>query len=127
MLVINLRLGLLVLGDRPGARRGHGDLPDEVSRPTTRRRERIPVVNADLAENRCRSRVTTPAFRREEPTGPVFAGLSLSYRASPAAAQRYIALYSPSCRLCPRWPPALGARGRVGGRCAPWRCRCAAR
>ena len=57
-------------------------------------REKISVVNADLAENVAGLRVTQ-AFQREDENRERFAGRSFAYRASRLRAQRYIALYVP--------------------------------
>ena len=64
------------------------------SRAYTEARERISVVNADLAENVAGLRVTQ-AFRREGTNRDRFAGRSFAYRESRLRAQRYIALYFP--------------------------------
>jgi ATP-binding cassette, subfamily B, bacterial len=64
------------------------------SKAYTEARERISVVNADLAENVAGLRVTQ-AFRREGTNRDRFAGRSNAYRESRLRAQRYIALYFP--------------------------------
>ena len=64
------------------------------SQAYTEARERISVVNADLAENVAGLRVTQ-AFRREGTNRDRFAALSFGYRSSRLRAQRYIALYFP--------------------------------
>ena len=94
MLVINVRARAAGAGDRPGARGGDRGLPLKSSRAYTEARERISVVNADLAENVAGLRVTQ-AFRREGTNRDRFAGRSFAYRESRLRAQRYIALYFP--------------------------------
>ena len=64
------------------------------SQAYTEARERISVVNADLAENVAGLRVTQ-AFRREGTNRNRFAGRSDLYRQSRLRAQRYISLYFP--------------------------------
>jgi ATP-binding cassette subfamily B protein len=64
------------------------------SQAYTEARERVSVVNADLAENVAGLRVTQ-AFRREGENRARFAGRSFAYRQSRLRAQRYIALYFP--------------------------------
>jgi len=64
------------------------------SQAYTEARERISVVNADLAENVAGLRVTQ-AFRREGTNRDRFAGRSDLYRQSRLRAQRYISLYFP--------------------------------
>ena len=94
MLVINLRLGLLVLAIVPVLAVATVIFRKKSSRAYNEARERISVVNADLAENVAGLRVTQ-AFRREGTNRDRFAGRSLAYRASRLRAQRYIALYFP--------------------------------
>jgi len=94
MLVINLELGLLVLAITPVLAIATVVFRKKSSRAYTEARERISIVNADLAENVAGLRVTQ-AFRREGTNKDRFAGRSLAYRASRLRAQRYIALYFP--------------------------------
>ena len=94
MLVINVRLGLLVLAIVPVLAVATVVFRLKSSRAYTEARERISIVNADLAENVAGLRVTQ-AFRREGTNADRFAGRSSAYRASRLRAQRYIALYFP--------------------------------
>jgi ATP-binding cassette, subfamily B, bacterial len=94
MLVINVELGLLVLAIVPVLAVATVIFRLKSSRAYTEARERISIVNADLAENVAGLRVTQ-AFRREGTNKDRFAGRSLAYRASRLRAQKYIALYFP--------------------------------
>jgi ATP-binding cassette subfamily B protein len=94
MLVINVRLGLLVLAIVPVLAVATVVFRLKSSRAYTEARERISAVNADLAENVAGLRVTQ-AFRREGTNRDRFAGRSYAYRESRLRAQRYIALYFP--------------------------------
>jgi ATP-binding cassette subfamily B protein len=94
MLVINVRLGLLVLAIVPVLAVATVVFRRKSSRAYNEARERISVVNADLAENVAGLRVTQ-AFRREGTNRARFAGRSSAYRESRVRAQRYIALYFP--------------------------------
>jgi ATP-binding cassette subfamily B protein len=94
MLVINLRLGLLVLAITPILAVATVIFRRKSSQAYTEARERISVVNADLAENVAGLRVTQ-AFRREVTNRSRFAGRSDLYRQSRLRAQRYISLYFP--------------------------------
>jgi len=94
MLVINVRLGLLVLAIVPVLAVATVVFRRKSSRAYNEARERISVVNADLAENVAGLRVTQ-AFRRETTNRARFAGRSSAYRESRLRAQRYIALYFP--------------------------------
>jgi ATP-binding cassette, subfamily B, bacterial len=94
MLIINVRLGLFILAMMPFLIAATVVFRVKSSRAYTEARERISVVNADLAENVAGLRVTQ-AFRREDTNRSRFAGRSLAYRASRLRAQRYIALYFP--------------------------------
>ncbi len=94
MLVINFRLGLLVLAIVPVLAAVTVVFRLKSSKAYTEARERISVVNADLAENVAGLRVTQ-AFRREGTNRDRFAGRSFAYRESRLRAQRYIALYFP--------------------------------
>jgi ATP-binding cassette, subfamily B, bacterial len=94
MLIINVRLGLLVLAIVPVLIAATVVFRAKSSKAYTEARERVSVVNADLAENVAGLRVTQ-AFRREDENRERFAGRSFAYRASRLRAQRYIALYFP--------------------------------
>ena len=94
MLVINLELGLLVLAITPVLAVATVIFRRKSSQAYTEARERISVVNADLAENVAGLRVTQ-AFRREGTNRNRFAGRSDLYRQSRLRAQRYISLYFP--------------------------------
>jgi len=94
MLVINLRLGLLVVAITPILAVATVIFRRKSSQAYTEARERISVVNADLAENVAGLRVTQ-AFRREGTNRNRFAGRSDLYRQSRLRAQRYISLYFP--------------------------------
>ncbi len=94
LLVINLRLGLFVLAIMPFLVAATVIFRKKSSQAYTEARERVSVVNADLAENVAGLR-TTQAFRREEQNRARFAGRSDAYRVSRLRAQRYIALYFP--------------------------------
>ncbi|HEY6494569.1 MAG TPA: ABC transporter ATP-binding protein [Trebonia sp.] len=94
MLVINLRLGLLVLAIVPVLAVATVIFRMKSSKAYTEARERVSIVNADLAENVAGLRVTQ-AFRREGANADRFSGRSAAYRSSRLRAQRYIALYFP--------------------------------
>jgi ATP-binding cassette subfamily B protein len=94
MLLINVRLGLFVLAIMPFLIAATIVFRRKSSRAYTEARERVSVVNADLAENVAGLRVTQ-AFRREDTNRARFAGRSFAYRESRLRAQRYIALYFP--------------------------------
>src|SRR5580700_3505470 len=94
MLIINVRLGLLVLAIMPFLIAATVVFRMKSSQAYTEARERVSVVNADLAENVAGLRVTQ-AFRREGANLDRFAGRSRGYRDTRLRAQRYIALYFP--------------------------------
>jgi ATP-binding cassette subfamily B protein len=94
MLVINVHLGLLVLSIIPFLIAATVVFRVKSSRAYSEARERVSVVNADLAENVAGLRVTQ-AFRREGENRSRFADRSYSYRQSRLRAQKYIALYFP--------------------------------
>jgi ATP-binding cassette, subfamily B, bacterial len=94
MLIINVRLGLFVLAIMPVLIVATVVFRAKSSKAYTEAREKVSVVNADLAENVAGLRVTQ-AFRREDENRERFAGRSFAYRASRLRAQRYIALYFP--------------------------------
>jgi ATP-binding cassette subfamily B protein len=64
------------------------------SRAYAEAREKVSIVNADLAENVSGLRVAQ-AYRREQINRDRFGGLSSDYRQSRLRAQRYIAVYFP--------------------------------
>ena len=94
MLIINVRLGLFVLAIMPFLIAATVVFRAKSSKAYTEAREKVSVVNADLAENVAGLRVTQ-AFRREGENRARFAGRSFAYRESRLRAQRYIALYFP--------------------------------
>jgi ATP-binding cassette, subfamily B, bacterial len=94
MLVINVHLGLLVLSILPFLVVATVVFRIKSSRAYNEARERVSVVNADLAENVAGLRVTQ-AFRREGENRSRFADRSYGYRQSRLRAQKYIALYFP--------------------------------
>ena len=94
MLVINVQLGLLVLAIVPVLAVATVIFRMKSSAAYSEARDRISIVNADLAENVAGLRVTQ-AFRREGTNLDRFAGRSSAYRDSRLRAQRYIALYFP--------------------------------
>src|SRR5215470_17890868 len=94
MLIINVRLGLFVLAIMPVLIAATVVFRAKSSKAYTDAREKVSVVNADLAENVAGLRVTQ-AFQREDENRERFAGRSFAYRASRLRAQRYIALYFP--------------------------------
>ncbi|HLH83628.1 MAG TPA: ABC transporter ATP-binding protein [Trebonia sp.] len=94
MLVISVRLGLFVLAIMPFLIAATVVFRAKSAKAYTEAREKVSVVNADLAENVAGLRVTQ-AFRRESRNRERFAGRSDAYRRSRLRAQRYIALYFP--------------------------------
>ncbi len=94
MLIINVRLGLFVLAIVPVLIVATVIFRVKASRAYNEARERVSVVNADLAENVAGLRVTQ-AFRREGENRARFADRSYSYRESRMRAQKYISLYFP--------------------------------
>ena len=94
MLIINVRLGLFVLAIMPFLIAATVVFRVKSSKAYTEAREKVSVVNADLAENVAGLRVTQ-AFRREGANRARFAGRSFAYRDTRLRAQRYIALYFP--------------------------------
>ena len=69
LLIINLKLGLAVLGIFPPLIVATIVFRNKSSRAYAESREKVAAVNADLAENVAGLRVTQ-AFRRSRPTGP---------------------------------------------------------
>jgi ATP-binding cassette subfamily B protein len=94
MLIINVRLGLFVLAIVPVLIVATVIFRFKASHAYNEARERVSVVNADLAENVAGLRVTQ-AFRREGENRARFADRSYSYRESRMRAQKYISLYFP--------------------------------
>ncbi|HTU75169.1 MAG TPA: ABC transporter ATP-binding protein, partial [Trebonia sp.] len=94
LLVINLRLGLIVLTIVPVLVVATVIFRGKSAQAYTEARERVSIVNADFAENVAGLRVTQ-AFRRESANKKRFAGRSSAYRESRLRAQWYIALYFP--------------------------------
>ena len=98
LLVINLRLGLILLTIVPVLFVATFVFRMKASRAYSEAREKVSIVNADLQENVAGLR-TAQAYRREGRNQEIFAGLSLSYRRSRLRAQRYIAVYFPLIQL----------------------------
>jgi ATP-binding cassette subfamily B protein len=94
MLIINVRLGLIACAFVPVLIAATVIFRVKASRAYNEARERVSVVNADLAENVAGLRVTQ-AFRREGENRARFADRSSSYRESRMRAQKYISLYFP--------------------------------
>jgi ATP-binding cassette, subfamily B, bacterial len=94
MLVINLRLGLTLTLFLPALIAATVIFRSKSSKAYSEAREKVSVVNADLAENVAGLRVAQ-AYRREQVNSERFAGLSGAYRKSRLRAQRMIALYFP--------------------------------
>lgn len=98
LLVINLRLGLLVLSVMPVLAAASLIYQSKSSRAYQDAREKVSAVNADLQENVAGMRVTQ-AYRREDRNRARFADRSGAYRNSRLRAQRYIALYFPFVQM----------------------------
>jgi ATP-binding cassette, subfamily B, bacterial len=94
LLIINLKLGLAVLGMFPVLIAATLVFRAKSAKAYNDAREKVAAVNADFAENVAGLRVTQ-AFRREEVNRARFAALSTAFRDSRVRAQRYIALYFP--------------------------------
>jgi len=94
LLLINLRLGLLVLSVMPVLVVATLVYRSKSSLAYQDAREKVSAVNADLQENVAGMRVTQ-AYRREGRNRARFADRSDAYRISRLRAQRYIALYFP--------------------------------
>jgi ATP-binding cassette, subfamily B, bacterial len=94
LLIINLRLGLVVLCILPVLVVATVVFRNRSSRAYQDAREKVSVVNADFAENVAGLRVTQ-AYRREDQNQARFAQRSDSYRVARMRAQRLIALYFP--------------------------------
>ena len=94
MLIINVKLGLVVLCILPVLIAVTVVFRARSARAYQDAREKVSVVNADFAENVAGLRVTQ-AYRREDQNQARFAGRSDSYRRARLRAQRLIALYFP--------------------------------
>jgi ATP-binding cassette subfamily B protein len=117
LLVINLRLGLVVLSVMPVLIVATLIYRSKSSRAYQDAREKVSVVNADLQENVAGMRVTQ-AYRRENHNRMRFTSRSDAYRVSRLRAQRYIALYFPFVQLLSTLAGALVlvvAAGEVRG------------
>ena len=94
LLIINIKLGLVVLCILPVLVVATVVFRSRSARAYQDAREKVSVVNADFAENVAGLRVTQ-AYRREDQNQARFAQRSDSYRAARMRAQRLIALYFP--------------------------------
>ena len=94
LLVINIKLGLVVLAIMPVLVVVTLVFRSRSARAYQDAREKVSAVNADFAENVAGLRVTQ-AYRREGQNQARFAGRSDSYRVARMRAQRLIALYFP--------------------------------
>jgi ATP-binding cassette, subfamily B, bacterial len=94
LLIINGKLGLTVLTIIPLLIVATLVFRAKSSKAYSVARDRVSVVNADLAENVAGLRVTQ-AYRREPRNRAKFAALSDSYRTARLRSQRLIALYFP--------------------------------
>jgi ATP-binding cassette, subfamily B, bacterial len=98
LLVINLKLGLILLTIVPVLFAATMMFRAKASKAYSEARERVSIVNADLQENVAGLR-TAQAYRREGRNQEIFTELSSSYRRSRLRAQRYIAVYFPFVQL----------------------------
>ena len=94
LLIINIKLGLVVLAILPVLVVATVVFRSRSARAYQDAREKVSVVNADFAENVAGLRVTQ-AYRREDQNQARFAQRSDSYRTARMRAQRLIALYFP--------------------------------
>ena len=94
LLLINIRLGLVLLSILPVLIAATVVFRAKSSKAYGDAREKVSVVNADLQENIAGLRVAQ-AYRREQVNADRFAGLSEAYLGARLRAQRYIALYFP--------------------------------
>jgi ATP-binding cassette, subfamily B, bacterial len=94
LLIINVKLGLVILAILPVLIVVTVFFRARSSRAYQDAREQVSVVNADFAENVAGLRVTQ-AYRREDRNQARFAALSNSYRLARMRSQRLIALYFP--------------------------------
>ena len=94
LLIINLRLGLYILGIFPVLVAATVVFRSKSAKAYNEAREKVAAVNADFAENVAGLRVTQ-AFRREQANRARFGRLSDSFRVTRLRTQRYIAVYFP--------------------------------
>jgi ATP-binding cassette, subfamily B, bacterial len=94
LLIINLRLGLYILGIFPVLVAATVVFRSKSARAYNEAREKVAAVNADFAENVAGLRVTQ-AFRREQVNRARFGRLSDAFRVTRLRTQRYIAVYFP--------------------------------
>jgi ATP-binding cassette subfamily B protein len=94
LLIINLRLGVAVLGILPVLVAATLVFRSKSAKAYAEARDKVAAVNADFAENVAGLRVTQ-AFRREPANRDRFGALSNAFRMSRLRAQRYIAIYFP--------------------------------
>jgi ATP-binding cassette, subfamily B, bacterial len=94
LLIINLRLGLIVLAILPPLFAATLVFRSKSSKAYNAARDRVSVVNADLQENVAGLRVTQ-AYRREQRNQVRFADYSNAYRMARMRSQRLIATYFP--------------------------------
>ena len=94
LLIINLRLGLYILGIFPVLLAATLVFRSKSAKAYDEAREKVAAVNADLAENVAGLRVTQ-SFRRELTNRARFGRLSDAFRVTRLRTQRYIAVYFP--------------------------------
>ena len=94
LLIINVRLGLTILGLFPVLVAATLVFRSKSARRYAEAREKVAAVNADFAENVAGLRVTQ-AFRREQVNRARFGRLSDAFRVTRLRTQRYIAVYFP--------------------------------
>jgi ATP-binding cassette subfamily B protein len=94
LLIINLRLGLYILGIFPVLVVATVVFRSKSAKAYAEAREKVAAVNADFAENVAGLRVTQ-AFRREQANRAKFGRLSDAFRVTRLRTQRYIAVYFP--------------------------------
>ena len=94
LLIINLRLGLYILGIFPVLAVATVLFRSKSAKAYNEAREKVAAVNADFAENVAGLRVTQ-AYRREQANRARFGRLSDAFRVTRLRTQRYIAVYFP--------------------------------
>jgi len=94
LLIINVRLGLYILGIFPVLVAATVVFRSKSAKAYNEAREKVAAVNADFAENVAGLRVTQ-AFRREQVNRARFGRLSDAFRVTRLRTQRYIAVYFP--------------------------------
>ncbi|HEY6297743.1 MAG TPA: ATP-binding cassette domain-containing protein, partial [Streptosporangiaceae bacterium] len=94
LLIINVRLGLYILGIFPVLVAATVVFRSKSAKAYNEAREKVAAVNADFAENVAGLRVTQ-AFRREAANRDRFSRLSRAFWTSRLRAQRNIAIYFP--------------------------------